>query len=267
MPAKQYAKIPCAIANMPLTIEAIGLYTWLSLHADQNGQVATSRAALAKATGMSAQQIRTALQKLEATKLITKLATKHPTKFATTITMCYPSSYEPKKNSSNQVANQVTNQVSNQVSRANKNDNINISSLTKEEKKEKPTTIVVGEKKEKKVAAIAATNKNDLESRREKFYESLIPYVQRYGGETVREFYNYWTEANRSLTKMRYEQQPTWETAKRLATWAKNEHKYANHHTSNPASHPTDAQLVTDAAALIEQMATERRARQAAVRQ
>lgn len=257
MPTKQFTKIPNTLAELPLTIEAIGLYTWLSLRADKDGNIFTSRAKLAKETGLSERQIRTAIEKLQATKL----ATKQPTKFATNLTICFLSSCKDKKNKNDQVNDQVSDQVNDQP-RANKNDNINISSLKKEENKENPTTIVVGEKKEKKVAAIAATNKNDLESRREKFYESLIPYVQRYGRETVRDFYNYWTEANRSLTKMRYEQQPTWETAKRLATWAKNENKYANHHTSNPASHPTDAQLVTDAAALIAEMERERRTRQ-----
>ena len=80
------------------------------------------------------------------------------------------------------------------------------------------TTIVVG----KKDAAKAATL-----SRKENFGRSLIPYVDKYGKEMIREFFDYWSEMNKSKSKMRFEQQPTWETSKRLATWAKRERNYA----------------------------------------
>lgn len=42
----------------------------------------------------------------------------------------------------------------------------------------------------------------------------------------IREFFDYWSEMNKSETKMRYEQQPTWEVSKRLATWAKKDNNY-----------------------------------------
>lgn len=85
------------------------------------------------------------------------------------------------------------------------------------------------EKKEKKEnnvsvdAARAATLK-----RRDEFYASLVPYVAMYGKEMIRAFFDYWTEMNKSETKMRFEQQPTWETPKRLATWAKREKPNGN---------------------------------------
>lgn len=124
-----FTKIPNTLAELPLTIEAIGLYTWLSLRADNDGNIFTSRAKLAKETGLSEQQIRTAIEKLQATKLITKLSTKQPTKLATNLTICFLRSYKEKKIESNQVNNQVKNQVNDQP-RANKNDNI-LSCLTK----------------------------------------------------------------------------------------------------------------------------------------
>lgn len=70
----------------------------------------------------------------------------------------------------------------------------------------------------KKDAAIAATLK-----RKDAFYSSLIPYVPKYGSEMIRAFFDYWTEKNRSKTKMRFEQQTTWELPLRLATWASRE--------------------------------------------
>ena len=44
----------------------------------------------------------------------------------------------------------------------------------------------------------------------------------------IREFYDYWSEPTRSGNKMRFEQQPTWELSRRLATWAKNQDTYKN---------------------------------------
>lgn len=70
----------------------------------------------------------------------------------------------------------------------------------------------------KKDAALAATL-----SRKEDFKQSLIPFVEKYGKDMIRSFFDYWSEMNKSCTKMRFEQQPTWEVVKRLATWASRE--------------------------------------------
>ena len=39
----------------------------------------------------------------------------------------------------------------------------------------------------------------------------------------VRAFFDYWSELNKSETKMRYELEKTWELPKRLVTWANRE--------------------------------------------
>ena len=70
----------------------------------------------------------------------------------------------------------------------------------------------------KKDAAKAATL-----SRRDSFYQSLIPFVGQYPKEMVRKFFDYWSELNKSGTKMRYELEKTWELRLRLATWARRE--------------------------------------------
>lgn len=88
--------------------------------------------------------------------------------------------------------------------------NINQTKET-EEKKETPK----GGKKEKTSAG--------LEKRKHDFGESLIPYVAKYGRETVRAFYDYWTEPNRSNTKMLYELERTWDVGRRIARWAAHE--------------------------------------------
>ena len=48
---------------------------------------------------------------------------------------------------------------------------------------------------------------------------SIVIYYRKDILNMIREFFNYWTEKNKTQTKMRFEQQPTWETSKRLATW------------------------------------------------
>lgn len=130
---KGFTIIPNSLLDMTLSMDALALYTWLSLQADDEGVVRTSRALLCEQTGLSERQVRTSLEKLVATKLATKQTTKLPTKFATTITISFLSSCKPQKVKSDQ----VNDQVNDQVSRVYKNDNIFISSL-KEEFKQPP---------------------------------------------------------------------------------------------------------------------------------
>lgn len=84
------------------------------------------------------------------------------------------------------------------------------------ERKKKVTTNVVTKKDP--AAAIAAT-----QTRAKAFGEALVPFMGLYGKDMIRAFYNFWTEPNKSQTKMRFELEKTWEISRRLATWAKNE--------------------------------------------
>lgn len=88
----------------------------------------------------------------------------------------------------------------------------------KKDKKEKKVEESTAGAVDKKTAAMAAT----LE-RKNTFYQSLVPYVGSYPKEMIRAFFNYWSEQNKSGTRMRYELEKTWELPKRLATWAARE--------------------------------------------
>ncbi len=68
--------------------------------------------------------------------------------------------------------------------------------------------------------------KADTERRMKEFYTSLIPFVQTYGKQMVREFYDYWSETNKSGSKMRWEQQTTWVLERRLEYWSRNDKSY-----------------------------------------
>lgn len=70
--------------------------------------------------------------------------------------------------------------------------------------------------------------KNPLDKRTEVFYQSLIPYVERYGKEMVRHFFDFWSEPNKSRTKMRWELEKTFEINRRLSTWARRDKTFRN---------------------------------------
>ena len=117
--------------------------------------------------------------------------------------------------------------------------------------KETTTNVVA-----KKDAAKAATL-----SRKEEFYRSLIPFLNQYPREMIRGFYDYWSEMNKSQTNMRFEQQPTWEVSKRLATWAKREKFDGNR--SNQNERDSQQRKLNSAAAIatrVQEAAAKRRA-------
>lgn len=69
-----------------------------------------------------------------------------------------------------------------------------------------------------------------LETRVTIFKESLFKFCKKRGGEydekMVQEFFDYWSEPNKSKTKMRFESQKTWEISRRLAVWHRNTTKW-----------------------------------------
>lgn len=62
---------------------------------------------------------------------------------------------------------------------------------------------------------------NNIELRSENFKNSLIPFKQKYSIEMLKNFFGYWTEPNKSNTKMRFELETTWSIERRLETWSK----------------------------------------------
>ena len=107
----------------------------------------------------------------------------------------------------------------------------------------------------KKDAASAATL---LEARKEDFYKSLIPYVTQYGKEMVRAFFDYWTEPNKSNSKMRFELERTWDVSRRLGKWASNDRQFNNgNNGTGGSSNPTATQRASDAASIVARLAAE----------
>lgn len=91
---------------------------------------------------------------------------------------------------------------------------------------------------EKEIGAVAPTPKKTLEERERIFREEADKYRQTYGDRIIDEFLTYWTEPTPGRKRMRFEGEKTWEMARRISTWFKNDKKF-NH--GNGKSNDPDA--------------------------
>lgn len=203
----------------------------------RRGQVIVSRQKLSVETGISEMTIRTCMGHLVESGEIKVESTNR----FTVVTVCQYDRYQNVERQTNQPTNQPINQQNsqqiNQPTNHNirsKEDNNNILELTPPDGAVPQKTPNQPKKpKLTKEEVEAATN-----ARMKVFYDSLIPYVQRYGKEMVRQFYNFWSEPNKSKSKMRWETEKTWELERRLATWERksdefNRNRYGTDRSSN----------------------------------
>jgi hypothetical protein len=65
-----------------------------------------------------------------------------------------------------------------------------------------------------------------LNKREEKFKKEVYEFKEKYPELMLNKFIDYWTEKNKSKTKMRWELEKTFEISKRLATWASRDKDY-----------------------------------------
>ncbi len=189
----------------------------------KRGQLVTSVATISEETKLSTQQVRTSLNRLKSTNEITSKTTNR----FTLVTVCKYESYqlyEEVEQQTKQQALQQTNnkQITNKQQQLKNNKNI------RNNKKESILTNVRIDEKATDAPVVATTTTDDMELRKEKFYQSLVPYVAKYGKDMVRAFYDYWTEKTYGGRKMRFEKQQAFEISKRLATWQKHDLSYAN---------------------------------------
>jgi len=90
----------------------------------------------------------------------------------------------------------------------------------------------IKEKKEKEIKE-KEIKVNDIEERKLKFAETIKPYLEVYKRDTLKEFYDYWTEPNPSNTKFKQELQKTWSLKSRLERWVKNDFSNKGQNLSN----------------------------------
>lgn len=75
-----------------------------------------------------------------------------------------------------------------------------------------------------------------MKAREQAFRETLYAFCTERGGQyeatMVKEFFDYWSEPNKSGTKMLFEMKPTFDIARRLATWARKNQQNGRANTS-----------------------------------
>lgn len=108
------------------------------------------------------------------------------------------------------------------------------------------------EMKETKPKQTKAEIKEAADKRTKEFYRSLIPYVSTYGRDMVREFFDYWSEPNKSGSKLRFEQEKTWDLSRRLARWSNHNKEYKSNGNKNYQSSTT--QRIEEATNLVESL-------------
>lgn len=85
----------------------------------------------------------------------------------------------------------------------------------------------------------------ERKAREKKFFESLLPFLESFPKEMIREFYDHWSEPNKSGTQMKWELQPTFELSRRLATWQRNSDRWGikSKHDKNEATGEIDPRI------------------------
>jgi hypothetical protein len=69
---------------------------------------------------------------------------------------------------------------------------------------------------------------DSIENRKLKFAHSLNPFIDEFGKDMIRKFYDYWTESGDKDRKFKLEKQKSWNTKLRLNNWRERENNYSS---------------------------------------
>ena len=84
-------------------------------------------------------------------------------------------------------------------------------------------------------------NNNNISNRRNEFVFEVLSFD--YDESILNGFIDYWTEPNKSKSKMKFELEKTWETKRRLKTWAANQKKWDKPKSNKKTMSKLDAQI------------------------
>jgi hypothetical protein len=89
--------------------------------------------------------------------------------------------------------------------------------------------------------SINNTSTNNISNRRNEFVFEVLSFD--YEESILNGFVDYWTEPNKSKSKMKFELEKTWETKRRLKTWANNQKKWDKPKSNKKTMSKLDAQI------------------------
>lgn len=93
---------------------------------------------------------------------------------------------------------------------------------------------------------VNVNNKETIKERKLKFAQSLIPYIDIYGKDMIRDFCDYWTESGEKDLKFRREKEKSFDIERRLRTW--NNNNFKNKQNGKPTiTTSTEFKQITDA--------------------
>lgn len=87
-----------------------------------------------------------------------------------------------------------------------------------------------------------ATHVATIDQRSKIFYEKLKPFLEEFGKDTIRKFYDYWSEHSEGGRKMRFEKEKVFDIKKRLITW-KNRESHGNRNGNEQSIRRADAKI------------------------
>lgn len=74
-------------------------------------------------------------------------------------------------------------------------------------------------REEKRINDVVVATAPTIQDRSNVFYSRLIPFVEKYGKDMIRDFYEYWIEPSKTGKKLRFEGEKFFDIARRLGTW------------------------------------------------
>tara|TARA_Y100001938_G_scaffold137367_1_gene201422 strand:- start:292 stop:1125 length:834 start_codon:yes stop_codon:yes gene_type:complete len=67
------------------------------------------------------------------------------------------------------------------------------------------------------------TKQNNIKDKSALFKKQVFEFTNQFNIDLLNEFYNYWSEPNKSNTKMKFQMEKTWDLNRRLKRWAGND--------------------------------------------
>jgi DNA-binding Lrp family transcriptional regulator len=181
------------------------LFIWMCYHSNQDGFCFPSRKKLAEESGMSLASVKRSIKKLEDKGVIKKTTRKKGKKNMTNlyeiIILRVGSERTQGGSERTQGGSERTQGVGSE--RAGE---LNPVSLTKS------TEVALTKKTEKFIKELKEVFKDTKLNQKEV--------------EELKKFVSYWTEPNRSKTKLRWELERTWDMKRRVGTWTRNAEKF-----------------------------------------
>ena len=83
------------------------------------------------------------------------------------------------------------------------------------------------------------TLKNNIDIRDAKFKKQVFEFANQYDKDLLSDFYSYWSEPNKTSTKMKYELKQTFDIKRRLVTWSNND--FGNNKSNGVSGFKKDA--------------------------